>query len=121
MKFRKYGFSNWETEKQKIQITTTFDGQEVISWNPEMVAVVYEIGNICEKLNEETKECEVQSPLFSVDIVWVNEPLFYDTQMIWAKPMGLSSMGYSLDAEYTEAYCKIHPEYCKAKENGLQK
>jgi hypothetical protein len=116
MKFRKYGFSNWETEKQKIQITTTFDGQEVISWNPEMVAVVYEIGHICEKINEETKECEIQSDLYSVDIVWVNEPLFYDAEMIWPKPIGVSSMGYSLDQEYTQSYCKIYPEYCEPKE-----
>jgi len=121
--FRKYGFPNeqaWETAKAEIEITTTDpDSNEVKSWNPALVDVVYYIGNICEQWGTDAEGnpvCEVTSPLISVDVVWHDEPLAtWESAIVWPVPVGVSSMGYSLDKEYAEAYCVANPDaaYCQ--------
>ena len=79
--FRKYGFPNasaWDTAKAEIEITTTNpEGEEVKSWNPALVDVVYEIGYLCEQWGvdaEGNQICEVTSPLYSVDVVCTMHP-----------------------------------------------
>ena len=121
--FRKYGFKNptaWEAAKAEIEITTTDpDGNEVKSWNPALVDVVYYIGNLCEQWGTDAEGnpvCEVTSPLISVDVVWHDEPLAtWESAIVWPVPVGVSSMGYSLDKEYAEAYCVANPgaAYCQ--------
>ena len=120
--FRKYGFHNptdWATAKAEIEITTTNpEGEEVKSWNPALVSVVYEIGNLCEQWGTDAEGnpvCEITSPLYSVDVVWADAPLAsWDSAIVWPVPVGVSSMGYSLDKEYAEAYCAANPDaaYC---------
>lgn len=120
--FRKYGFKNptaWAAAKAEIQITTTDpDGQEVKSWNPAIVDVVVELGNLCDKWGVDDKGnpiCEVTSPLISVDVVWHDEPLAsWATSLVFPTPCGVSSMGYTLDTEYAHYFCEINPNdpYC---------
>ena len=121
--FLKYGFPNeqaWEAAKAEIEITTTDpDGNEFKSWNPALVDVVYYIGNLCEQWGTDSEGnpvCEVTSPLISVDVVWHDEPLAtWESAIVWPVPVGVSSMGYSLDKEYAEAYCVANPDaaYCQ--------
>ena len=121
--FRKYGFPNasaWDTARAEIEITTTNpEGEEVKSWNPALVDVVYEIGYLCEQWGvdaEGMQICEVSSPLYSVDVVWHDAPLSsWESAIVWPLPVGVSSMGYSLDTEYAQAYCVANPsaEYCQ--------
>ena len=122
MKFRKYEFTptQWATAKKKIELTTTNFEQETYSyWNPEIIAVVYEIGKLCTEWGAEDDMpiCVKQSTKISVDIVWQEEELAdFDKYMVFPIPVGVSSMGYAMDAEYTEAYCVINPDYCKPSE-----
>lgn len=121
--FRKYGFSSeseWEAAKAEIQISNgNPEGEEVKSWNPALVDVVVEIGHLCEQWGEDEEGnpvCEVESPLISVDVVWKGSPLSsWDSAIVWPTPVGVSSMGFSLDQEYAIAYCQAKPdaEYCQ--------
>ena len=121
--FRKYGFPNeqaWEAAKAEIEITTTDpDGNEVKSWNPALVDVVYYIGNLCEQWGTDAEGnpvCEVTSPLISVDVVWHDEPLAtWESAEVLPVPVGVSSMGYSLDQEYAKHFCEVKPDhpYCQ--------
>jgi hypothetical protein len=122
MKFRKYEFTptQWATAKKKIELTETNpDGETYSYWNPELIAIVYEIGKLCtewETNEEDMPICVKQSTKISVDIVWQKEELSdFDKYMVFPIPVGVSSMGDSLDKEYTEAYCVINPDYCKPK------
>lgn len=115
MTFRKYELTptQWATAKKKIQITN----EEGSYWNPELVAVLYEIGKLCLETDEEGN-CVKQSTKISVDIVWANEPLKdFNTYLVWPLPVGVSSMGYTMDTDYANAYCFIHPEYCQTPTN----
>ena len=119
-KFRKYEIAptTWATLKKKIQITSTNpEGETVDSWNTELVAVVVELGKLCTQWGEDAegnKTCIKQATKESVDIVWNAEPLAdFTAYEIWCQPVGISSMGYTLDQEYTKAYCEKFPEYCK--------
>ena len=121
--FLKYGFKTptaWETAKAEIEITTTNpEGEEVKSWNPALVDVVYYIGNLCEQWGTDSEGmpvCEVTSPLISVDVVWHDEPLAsWASALVWPDPVGVSSMGYTLDQEYAKAFCVANPNaaYCQ--------
>jgi hypothetical protein len=63
-----------------------------------------------------TNVCVKQNTKVSIDIVWVGEPLAdFNQYLIWPNPVGVSSMGYTLDTEYAQAFCIANPdaEYCK--------
>jgi hypothetical protein len=60
--------------------------------------------------------CINQSPNEAVDIVWVDAPLSdFDQYLVWPNPVGVSSMGYTLDTEYAQAFCAANPSaaYCQ--------
>ena len=120
-RFRKYEIAptTWATLKKKIQITSTNpDGETVYSYNTDLVAVVVELGKLCIEKDEEGN-CIKQATKESVDIVWNAEPLAdFKAYEIWPLPVGISSMGYTLDTEYAKAYCVANPlsEYCLVPE-----
>ena len=116
--FRKYEFTptQWATAQKKIQVTSTNpEGEQVISWNPELVSVLVELGQLCTEWDAEGA-CVKQNSKLSVDIVWVGEPLAdFSGYIVWPLPVGVSSMGYTLDTEYAQAFCVANPsaEYCQ--------
>jgi hypothetical protein len=120
-KFRKLGFpeGKWEELKPLIQKTSEGPEGEVTSWNNEIVDIVYEIGHICTQWDvdaEGNKVCVATDPLYAVDIVWHDEVLeAFVPYLVFPVPVGVSSMGYSLDKEYAEAYCVANPDadYCQ--------
>ena len=120
--FRKYEFTptQWATAQKKIQVTSTNpEGEQVVNWNPELVSVLVELGKLCTEWGtdaEGNKVCIKESTKLSVDIVWVGEPLAdFNQYFVWPNPVGVSSMGYTLDTEYAQAFCIANPdaEYCK--------
>ena len=114
-KFRKYECSptTWATLKKKIEKTT----EEGSYYNTDLVAVVVELGKLCLEKDEEGN-CIKQATKESVDIVWNAEPLAdFTAHEVWPLPVGISSMGYTLDQEYTKAYCEKFPDYCKPVED----
>lgn len=122
MTFRKYELTptQWATAKKKIELTgTNPEGETYTYWNPELIAVVYEIGKLCTEWGtdaEGMQTCIKQSSKISVDIVWQNEPLAdFNTYLVWPLPVGVSSMGYTMDTEYAAAYCVANPSaaYCQ--------
>ena len=122
MIFRKFEFlpSDWEAKKKLIQLSgTTPQGEAYSYWNPDLIVLVYEVGHICTewgKNKEGNQTCVKQSEKVAVDIVWVDEVLpAFVPYLVWPKPVGCSSMGYTLDSEYAKAYCIANPaaEYCK--------
>ena len=116
--FRKYEFTptQWATAQKKIQVTSTNpEGEQVVSWNTELVSVLVELGQLCTEWNAEGA-CVKQNSKLSVDIVWVGEPLTdFSAYIVWPLPVGVSSMGYTLDTEYAQAFCVANPsaEYCQ--------
>ena len=120
--FRKYEFtpSQWATAKKKIEKTgTNPEGETYTYWNPELVSVLVELGKLCQEWGtdaEGNKVCIKESTKLSVDIVWVGEPLAdFSAYIVWPLPVGVSSMGYTLDTEYAQAFCVANPsaEYCQ--------
>lgn len=120
--FRKYELTptQWATARKKIEKTGTDpEGETYTYWNPELVSVLVELGKLCTEwgTNEQGEQvCIKQNSKVSIDIVWVGEPLAdFAAYEIWCLPVGVSSMGYTLDTEYAKAYCERNPEaeYCK--------
>ena len=120
--FRKYEFTptQWATAQKKIEKTgTNPEGETYTYWNPELVSVVVELGKLCQEWGtdaEGNKVCIKESTKLSVDIVWVGEPLAdFSAYIVWPLPVGVSSMGYTLDTEYAKAFCIANPtaEYCQ--------
>ena len=117
-RFRKYEIAptTWATLKKKIEKTT----EEGSYYNTDLVAVVVELGKLCKEWGEDAEgnpTCIKQATKESIDIVWNAEPLAdFTAYEIWCEPVGISSMGYTLDTEYTKAYCEKYPDYCKPKE-----
>ena len=114
--FRKYEFTptQWETAKKKIELTGT-DPEPYTYWNPELVSVLVELGKLCTEWDAEGA-CVKQNTKVSIDIVWVGEPLEdFNQYLVWPLPVGVSSMGYTLDTEYAQAFCVANPsaEYCQ--------
>jgi len=118
--FRKYGFSSleaWNTAKALITetIETPTGEKEVYT---DAVVMVVELGNLCETWGTDEEGnpiCEVQSPLYSVDVLWTNEPLeAWDSAIVWPVPVGIHTFGSKHAAEYAKAYCIANPEaeYC---------
>jgi hypothetical protein len=117
-KFRKYEIATttWATLKKKIEKTT----EEGSYYNTDLVAVVVELGKLCKEWGtdeEGNPTCIKQATKESIDIVWNAEPLAdFTAYEIWCEPVGISSMGYTLDQEYTKEYCNKYPDYCKPAE-----
>jgi hypothetical protein len=121
--FRKYEFtpSAWATAQKKIQKETTNpEGESVTTWDTEKVAVVVELGKLCTEWGTDEEGmpvCVKQNDKVSVDIVWNIEPMTtsFASYLVWPNPVGVSSMGYTLDQEYAKAFCVAKPDaaYCQ--------
>ena len=118
-RFRKYEIATttWATLKKKIQKTN----EEGSYYNTDLVAVVVELGKLCKEWGEDAEgnpTCIKQATKESIDIVWNAEPLAdFTAYEVWPLPVGISSMGYTLDQEYTKEYCNKFPDYCKPAED----
>jgi hypothetical protein len=118
--FRKYEFtpSQWATAKAKIEITTEGPEGQVTSYDPTKVIAVHEIGHICTQWGtdaEGNQVCEVESPLYAVDILWQEEPLADFAQyVVWPAPCGVHVFA-GWEAQYALDYCAANPEaaYCQ--------
>ena len=120
--FRKYELTptQWATARKKIEKTGTDpEGETYTYWNPDLVAVLVELGKLCTEWGTDAEgmpTCVKQSTKVSIDIVWVGEPLAdFNAYLVWPLPVGVSSMGYELDQEYAQAYCVANPDaaYCQ--------
>ena len=120
--FRKYELTptQWATARKKIEKTGTDpEGETYVYWNPELVSVLVELGKLCTEwgTNEQGEQvCIKQNTKLSIDIVWVGEPLAdFNAYLVWPNPVGVSSMGYTLDQEYAQAFCVANPDaaYCQ--------
>jgi len=119
MKFLKYEFTptQWATAKAKIQVTPE-EGET--TWDATKVVAVVELGKLCTEWgtdDEGMPVCVKQNDKVSVDIVWNIEPMTtsFASYMVWPNPVGVSSMGYTLDQEYAKAFCVAKPDaaYCQ--------
>jgi hypothetical protein len=118
--FRKYELTptQWATARKKIEKTGT-DPEPYTYWNPELVSVLVDLGKLCQEWGtdaEGNQVCVKQNTKVSIDIVWVGEPLAdFDKYLVWPLPVGVSSMGYTLDQEYAQAFCVANPTaaYCQ--------
>jgi hypothetical protein len=77
--FRKYELTptQWATARKKIEKTGT-DPEPYTYWNPDLVAVLVDLGKLCTEWGtdeEGNQTCIKQSSKVSIDIVWVGEPL----------------------------------------------
>ena len=123
--FRKYEVapSTWTTLKKKIQKTDE-DGNAY--WNPDLVSVLVELGQLCTEWGTDAEgnpTCVKQSPKVSIDIVWTGEPLAdFNQYLVWPDPVGVSSMGYTLDQEYAQAFCVANPAaaYCQPPQPPIE-
>ena len=110
--------TQWATARKKIEKTGT-DPEPYTYWNPDLVSVLVDLGRLCQEWGtdaEGNQVCVKQSSKVSIDIVWVGEPLAdFNQYLVWPNPVGVSSMGYTLDTEYAQAFCVANPdaEYCK--------
>jgi hypothetical protein len=116
-KFRKFSFPAGKWEELKPLISKV-DEEGNSYYNNEIVDVVYEIGHLCTQWGTDAEGntvCEVTDPNYAVDIVWHDEVLAaFVPYLVWPLPVGVSSMGYTLDTEYATAYCVANPTaaYC---------
>ena len=116
-KFRKFSFPAGKWEQLKPLISKV-DEEGNSYYNNEIVDVVVELGNLClewETDTEGNQTCKVTDPNYAVDIVWHDEVLAaFVPYLVWPLPVGVSSMGYTLDTEYATAYCVANPTaaYC---------
>ena len=115
--FRKYEFTptQWATARKKIEKTN----EEATYWDTELVAVVVELGKLCTEWGTDAEGmtvCVKENSKVSVDIVWQGEPLAaFNTYVVWPLPVGVSSMGYTLDTQYAQDFCIANPDadYCQ--------
>jgi len=111
--FRKYGFASIEAFEAAKALITDEEGNYT-----DAVVMVVELGNLCETWGTDEEGnpiCEVQSPLYSVDVLWRDEPLAaWDSAIVWPVPVGIHTFGSKHAAEYAKAYCEANPEaeYC---------
>jgi len=111
--FRKYGFASIEAFEAAKALITDEEGNYTNA-----VVMVVELGNLCETWGTDEEGnpiCEVQSPLYSVDVLWRDEPLAaWDSAIVWPVPVGIHTFGAKHAAEYAKAYCIANPdaEYC---------
>jgi hypothetical protein len=121
-KFRKIEVAptTWKTLQKKIQKEiTTPEGTTEWVWNQDLVSVVVELGRLCTEWGtdeEGNQVCIKQNTKVSIDIVWVGEPLAdFAAYEVTPLPVGVSSMGYTLDQEYAKHFCEVNPNdpYCQ--------
>ena len=112
--------TQWATARKKIEKTGTDpEGETYTYWNPDLVAVLVDLGKLCTEWGtdeEGNQVCVKQNTKVSIDIVWVGEPLAdFNQYLEWPTPCGVSSMGYTLDTEYAQAFCVANPDaaYCQ--------
>lgn len=121
--FRKYGFTTpalWQSAKAEISTTDEEGNQQ---YNDSVTAVV-ELGNLCETWGTDEEGnpiCEVVSSIYSVDVLWKNEPnssKVWANALLWVEPVGIHTFGPKHAAEYAKAYCEANPEaeYCNPPE-----
>jgi hypothetical protein len=115
--FRKYELTatQWATLRKKIEKTVdALDGAQSTHWDNERVSVVVDLGKLCKEWGvnaEGMTTCTKVNTKVSIDIVWVDTPLAdFDKHLVWCEPVGVHSMGATLDNEYAEAYYTIHPK-----------
>ena len=117
MIFRKYEFTatQWTAAKKKIQIK---DEEENLIWDPSKVTSVFEIGKICEEVNEEG-ECIKEAKKISVDILWADQPLTtsFSSYVVWPVPSGIHTFA-GWEQQYDKDYCENNPEaeFCNPPE-----
>jgi len=122
MKFLKYEFtpSQWATAKAKIEITTTNpEGESVTTWDASKVIAVVELGHLCTQWGtdaEGNRVCEVESPKYAVDILWVDQPATtsFASYVVWPEPCGVHVFA-GWEAQYALDYCAANPSaaYCQ--------
>ncbi len=100
MKFLKYEFepTKWEEIKVKLQVSHVEDEETIISFNPDLIVSVVEIGFVMQA-------DETLASKYSVDILWKQDELAdFAKYKVWPNPVGIHSFGASIDALYEEAY-----------------
>jgi hypothetical protein len=116
-RFRKFQFpaGKWEELKPFI---SKLDEEGNSYYNNEIVDVVVELGNLCLQWGTDAEGntvCEVTDTNYAVDIVWHDEVLAaFVPYEVLPTPVGVSSMGYTLDTEYAHHFCEMKPNdpYC---------
>jgi hypothetical protein len=119
MKFLKYQMApaQWGTLKPQIQKTTEGPEGPVVSWDAEKVTAVVELGFLCEQWGtdaEGNQVCEVTSPLYAVDILWVEDQLAdFASYVVWPEPCGVHIFA-GWESAYATEYCVANPTaaYC---------
>jgi hypothetical protein len=120
--FRKYELTptQWATARKKIEKTGTDpEGETYTYWNPDLVAVLVDLGKLCQEWGtdeEGNQTCIKQTqrfPLTSFGLV--SHLADFNQYLVWPNPVGVSSMGYTLDQEYAQAFCAANPSaaYCQ--------
>jgi hypothetical protein len=123
--FRKYGFPNasaWDTAKAEIEITTTNpEGEEVKYLEPRPCGCgLCGLGNLCQEWGTDAEGNQnvhqaihkgIRLTSFGLVSLWLTST----NTIVWPLPVGVSSMGYTLDTEYAKAYCVANPSaaYCQ--------
>jgi len=127
MEFRKFEFTDadWTAKKATLEITTEGPEGPVTSYDPAKVVAVHEIGHICTKWGEDAEGmpvCEIESPMYAVDILWVDQPLAsFDSSVVFPEPCGVHVFA-GWEQKYANTYCEMFPdsEYCKPSDPIVQ-
>ena len=115
MEFRKYEFADWTAKKATIEIT---DAEGNTYYDPSKVVAVHEIGHICTKWGEDAEGkpiCEIESPMYAVDILWANTAeASFGANLVWPEPCGVHIFAGWAE-QYAKDYCEANPEaaYCQ--------
>ena len=116
--FRKYEMTpaQWGTAKSKIETT---DAEGNTSWDASKVIAVVELGHLCTQWGtdaEGNRVCEVESPMYAVDILWTDQPetTSFASYVVWPEPCGVHIIA-GWEAQYAKDYCAANPSaaYCQ--------
>ena len=115
MKYLKYEFTDWPTFKATIELT---DQEGNTYYDPSKVVAVHEIGHIGTKWGEDAEGmpvCEIESPMYSVDILWADAAeASFASSLVWPEPCGVHIFAGWAE-QYAKDYCEANPEaaYCQ--------
>jgi hypothetical protein len=121
--FRKYELTptQWATARKKIEKTGTDpEGETYTYWNPDLVSVVVDLANFVTEWGTDAEGNQTYAssnrqrfPLTSFGLV--SHLADFNQYLVWPNPVGVSSMGYTLDTEYAQAFCVANPTaaYCQ--------